>query len=249
MTKIKDNNKLWVLYNANLRTKTIIIIAVAAISLGRKSFKPILFIIIGALGFSISLRAMYFLFPHFADFFTYNTILDYMTRESGYSTMSEIGVNRLTAISFVFDHYLLDSWSRIFGIGIGNADYSSFSIVTSSFYRANSRSGYTFFQTSFIVIEMGLVGLVLYLNVFFAYLKNAVTIPSKNESEKTICQTVIILFLLCIIAFVNGSTLRIDTSAYMVNLIMVLPCILKKNDMTNIDDYKLKKRRRLRWKR
>lgn len=33
LTKIKDNNKLWVLYNANLRTKTIIIIAVASLIL------------------------------------------------------------------------------------------------------------------------------------------------------------------------------------------------------------------------
>ena len=33
MTKNKDNNKLWVLYNANLRTKTIVIIAVASLIL------------------------------------------------------------------------------------------------------------------------------------------------------------------------------------------------------------------------
>lgn len=33
LTKNKDNNKLWVLYNANLRTKTIVIIAVASLIL------------------------------------------------------------------------------------------------------------------------------------------------------------------------------------------------------------------------
>ena len=158
-------------------------------------------------------------------------MLDYVTRDTGYGSggrETKVGIDRLTAIPFVLNNFLVDPIDKIFGIGLGNADYSSFSFLTSSFYENNSWSGYQFFYSSFITIEMGLTGLMCYLIVIFNYIKTAVKLKAKTIEDKSIKQFVIIISMISILMLFSNQTMKIEASAYLVHCILVLPYILMK---------------------
>ena len=214
----------------------ILLIGIISLLICRKSFKTIGFVIVGAVVLMLGIRAFYILFPNFADFFNAENILDYVTRDTGYGSAgsgTKTGIDRLTAISFVLDNFLKDPIQKLFGVGLGNADYSSFSFLTSTFYSENSWSGYQFFYSSFITIEMGLVGLVSYLIVILNYFKNAVQFKSKAIEEKSIKQFVVIISLICFLMIFSNQTMKIEASGYLVHCMLVLPYILMKpeNDL------------------
>lgn len=209
----------------------IIIIGIVSLLICRKSFKTIGFVIVGITVLILGARALYALFPDFADFFKLENMLDYVTRDTGYGSggrETKVGIDRLTAIPFVLNNFLVDPIDKIFGIGLGNADYSSFSFLTSSFYENNSWSGYQFFYSSFITIEMGLAGLMCYLIVIFNYIKTAVKLKVKTIEDKSIKQFVIIISMISILMLFSNQTMKIEASAYLVHCILVLPYILMK---------------------
>lgn len=211
----------------------ILLIGIISLLICRKSFKTIGFVIVGVVALMLGIRAFYILFPNFADFFNAENILDYVTRDTGYGSAgsgTKTGIDRLTAISFVLDNFLKDPIQKLFGVGLGNADYSSFSFLTSTFYSENSWSGYQFFYSSFITIEMGLVGLISYLIVILNYFMNAIQFKTKIIEEKSIKQYVVIISLICFLMIFSNQTMKIEASGYLVHCMLVLPYILMKRE-------------------
>lgn len=209
----------------------IVFIGVVSLLMCRKSLKTFGFIIIGAAALVLGAKALYHLFPNFADFFKLENMLDYVTRDTGYGSAgrdTKVGIDRLTAIPFVLKNFLNSPIDKIFGIGLGNADYSSFSFLTSSFYENNSWSGYQFFYSSLMTIEMGLAGLMCYLIVIFNYIKTAVKLKAKTIEDKSIKQFVIIISMISILMLFSNQTMKIEASAYLVHCILVMPYILMK---------------------
>ena len=227
----------------------IIIIGIAALFIGKKSMKTILFTVLGALSVYIGIGFLYTMFPEFNNFFTLDTVFEYISRKSGYSTGHSEGVNRLTAISYVLENFLTTPIMKIFGIGLGNADFSSFSFLISSFYKNYQWTGYTFFYSAFLLIEGGLLGFALYLINICAYILNAIKIRSSAIEEKIVKQNSVIIGIMCFMMFFSNQTMKLEASAYLIYLILALPFAIKRQK-GRIGDDKTKERRikiKVRW--
>lgn len=213
----------------------IIIIAFISLMICKKSLKVLVLVVLGIFALIGSVRILYMVFPYFADFFDPETMLSYLTREGGYSSRGySTGVDRLTAISYVMKHFSLDFISRIFGRGLGNADFSSFSFLTSAFYRENSWTGYSFFYSAIVTTELGLLGLVIYIGNILNYAKNAFIKKTANLQEKSVTQSTMIICLLCVFSIFLGQTMKLEASAYMVYCVMVFPMFLKAGDESQV---------------
>ena len=212
----------------------LVIIGILAITICKKSFKVLGFVIAGSVGLYIGIQFLYFAFPKFADFFTYETLISYVTKSEGYSSRGHsMGIDRLTIFSYVFSQFLQTLPQRLCGIGLGNADFSSFSILTSSFYKNYSWSGYTFFSSSFVLIEMGIMGLIAYLVYFANYIwhsfKAYIQSHKLNNIEKNVYCATIILGLICFLMIFSNQTLKMETSAYMVNAMLAMSFVVSKD--------------------
>ena len=159
----------------------IIIIGVVAFS--RKSYKIGIIGIGGMIAFYFGINAIYRLFPQFADFYNIDRILANVDLGSGYQGRGTI--NRMSSISYVFSHFLHSPLQRLFGIGLGNADFSSFSFLQSAFYNTNSWTLYQFFYVPFVLIETGMIGLVLFISYFVNVLFKAVKLKTKSNTSSS----------------------------------------------------------------
>ena len=212
-----------------------VLIGILAVAICRKSFKIFAFVLAGTLCVTLGIQALYIAFPKFAGFFTLQNMIAYVTNAGGYSSRGHnIGIDRATVFTYVFRHFLTDLPGRMHGIGLGNADFSSFPALTSSFYRNYSWSGYTFFSSSFILIETGSVGLTLYLMYFANYVRYAIeklrmkqAMPKGYES---VLHTAVLIGLMCFLMIFSNQTMKMETSAYMVHCILVLPFVLYRRD-------------------
>lgn len=201
----------------------LIIIILLGILLCKKSFKTMMLIILGIALIYQGINMLYYFTPKFANFFNAETILNYA--ENSYSND---GISRAGAIEYCLDNFLTDHISRFFGIGIGNADYSSFELFTSEFYQQYNLIGYTYFSSSMMVIEMGLFGVFVYILNMISILFKSI-LNKENKQENIIWKNIsIITILLGIISFFANNSLRLESCAYMIHFIFVIPLILIK---------------------
>ena len=218
-----------------------VIIAVLAVAICKKSLKIVVFAVAAGIALYFGIQVMYAMFPGFADFFTLENILAYVTRKGGYSSRGHLsGVDRLTAIPYVYKNFLKETTDKIFGIGLGNGDFSSFKFFTSAFYRHYGWSGYSFFSSSFILLELGTAGLLGYLLYYGNYLRQAVRVKTKATNEKSIQYTVMILSMMTFLMFFSNQTMRLEASAYMVTAVLVFPFILRKFSNHDVTDTLIK---------
>lgn len=111
------------------------------------------------------------IYPQFSNFFNIQRIIADASTEGGYGHIGYI--DRLSAIP-VINKYFFDKtgvWQKLFGIGIGNGEYSSFEFLQSSFYREYGTTfRYLNFTSASLYLETGMIGLVLYCLAFFSLL-------------------------------------------------------------------------------
>lgn len=202
----------------------VLITALAAL-MTKFSFRKFGVIILAVAGLVMGLQIMQILFPHFGNWFTLDSIVEYSSSETGYTNAND--VNRLSAIPIAWNRFL-DTWPRkLFGLGLGNCDYSSnFDFLTSPFYRNYGQLNYLWFSSSFLILETGLVGLLVYVFFFFRMYR-AAKIVEKNEPEKSIyCMMARIMSLMALVLFMYNSSLRMEC-AYMFFFVLALPFLPK----------------------
>ena len=205
---------------------------VLALMLCRKSGRSAALVIFSVLTVFLGVQLMYVIFPQFKDFFTIEQMLSYVTKEEGYSAATG-GIDRLTAIPYVFTNYLTQWPQKLFGIGLGNADYSSFSFLTSAFYRQHSWTGYSYFSSAFLTVELGVVGLIGFIIWYGNFARQALVARVRNIQEKTIRDTVLILSLIAIIMIFSNQSLKLEASAYMVMCVLSFPFVLARTEETS----------------
>lgn len=200
----------------------VLITALAAL-MTKFSMRKFGLIILSAIGLVVGLQVMQILFPHFANWFTLDKIIEYSSAETGYTNANDL--NRLSAIPIAWNRFL-DTWPRkLFGLGLGNCDYSSnFDFLTSPFYAKYGKLNYLWFSSSFLILETGLTGLLAYV-YFFIRLYRAAHIVEKKEPQKQIyCQMARIMALMALVLFIYNSSLRMEC-AYMFFFVLSLPFI------------------------
>lgn len=200
-----------------------VIIAAMATAITRFSFRKFGVIVLAAVGFTAGIQIVQIMFPDFSDWFNINTIIDYSASEQGYTSANDF--NRLSAIPISWNQFL-DTWPRkLFGLGLGNCDSSTnFDFLTSPFYKRHGHLNYLWFSSSFLILETGLTGLIVYV-LFFLRVYRAAKIMEKNNSQNLLfCQLARIMAVMAFVLFIYNSSLRMEC-AYMYYFVLALPFI------------------------
>lgn len=138
-----------------------------------------------------------------------------------YATTEDLG--RLTAIPTLSKTILTDLPGRLFGLGLGNCDTSTFTLCNSDFYQQHSHLHYTWFLSAFLFLETGYVGLGLYLLFFAVCLVQALRLRGRGGNT-LYCQMGVIMSVMCMVLTFYNSALRAE-GGYMAYFALALPFV------------------------
>ena len=195
--------------------------------LSKNKVKASVVLLVGLLGAFVGIQILIRFFPQFANFFTVEKIIEQFTNKNASYTFREgLDIGR-SSIFYKLDPIIVN-WggnsARWFGLGLGNGDYSSsFSFLNSSFYNAYPRSNYVNFSLSFLFVELGYLGTIAYVSMYFVLEITAM----KNYVDDKRSQTLFGVFapVLCFFLLYYNCSLRTNY-AYVV--FSVLPIIYAK---------------------
>ena len=203
----------------------IVIISILAVWLCKKSIKLIAFFFAGMVGLIFAINIFYQYFPQFENFFAFENLKDSIFSTAQYGGNQSI--SRTGAIRYVMDNFLRTIPEKMFGIGFGNADYSSFSILTSDFYLEYSSTAYQWFYAPFIMIETGIMGLSAYILILLNFVKESLVknISANKTSLKNIS---FIISILAIIMLFYNQSLKLESSVYLIYFCLSIPYIMNR---------------------
>lgn len=207
-----------------------IIIIALAVLITEFSWRK-LFFVVGAVGIVFwGIFLLTALFPKSEGLMTLGAFLDRASAETGYTSTGD--VNRLTAIPIISERFLTTLPDKLFGLGMGNCDTSSFAICNTPFYQRYGQLHYTWFTAPMVFLEMGYLGLGLYLLFFVLCIWLTWRKLKAGEGDRLNCQLAIMMAVLCIILMFYNSSLRIE-SAYMIYFVLALPFIRSDREAIN----------------
>lgn len=192
--------------------------------LTRFSFRKVLLIIAAALLLMFSGLLLPVFFGE-SRALTLNNLIDTITA-TNYATAKDLG--RFTAIPTISKEILTDGLSRLFGMGLGNCDTSSFDICNSPFYMEHYYLNYTWFSSAFLFLETGFTGLFIYILFFVLCFFLARNVLKKNTMNSLFCQISMIMSVICVIMVFYNSSLRTEI-AYMAFFALSLPFVRRKD--------------------
>ncbi len=149
-----------------------------------------------------------------------------MVTASNYATAKDLG--RFTAIPTISNNILTEPLEKIFGLGLGNCDTSSFAICNTPFYQAYSYLHYMWFSSAMLFLEIGYIGLITYILFYILCFVFARKNMKNQTSNELYCQISMIMSMICIIMVFYTSALRTE-AAYISFFALSLPFIGKGN--------------------
>ena len=197
-----------------------IIILVMAAFLTSFSWRKLLIFLVCGLLISFTSTLLVSLFD-FEDFLSLEKIWENATQDH-YS--SEQTVNRLSAIPTLANTIVPKFDDRLFGFGLGNCDTSSFAICNTPFYQTYGHLRYTFFSAAFLFLEVGYIGLLVYIAFFvmcFFLIRKRIKDGLCNQLYG---RTALIMAALSVILIVYNSSLRAE-AGYMAYFVLALPFV------------------------
>lgn len=154
-----------------------------------------------------------------------------MITATNYATTRDLG--RFTAIPTIARDYLTDWSGRLFGMGLGNCDTSSFDICNSEFYKSHSYLNYNWFSSAFLFLETGIIGLLTYLSFFVICFVSAFRRMKRKEANELFCRLCMLMSVVCFIMVFYNSSLRTEIG-YMAFFSLALPFVKRNQQETVI---------------
>lgn len=198
-----------------------IVIVCLYTGLRRKSIRAWAFLGIAMVALFWGIDLLQKINPSFAGFFQIEEIIDDSMQ---YGISEKVG--RLSGMSIMLDNYLITPFQKLFGIGLGNADYSSsFDIFTSDFYRQHYGLSYYFFMSAWMMVETGILGTIIYLSMFaLAIYKSWKMCKTKDFHA----YAAVMLSVSALLQYFYNQMLRVETSGYLLQLTIALIFIIQK---------------------
>lgn len=199
-----------------------VLIAVMSFVLARKTFKSskkmMAVVALGMVLLIISVPIMYSLFPFFRDFFNVKTVVK--TASDSYTGTGDLG--RTTAVIDIAGKIFGgDPFKVLFGIGLGNGEYSERQkIFQSAFYLKYKLSSYNWFTDAIVMVQNGLIGIALYVSGFFYIIWKLFMKYRDDKSNNTVI-TSLMIAILCLALFVYNISLNCDV-AYLLYAILAI---------------------------
>ncbi len=165
---------------------------------------------------------------------TFEKILELATSDN-YSSANDLG--RLTGIPTISRTIFSNLSDRLFGMGLGNCDTSTFEIFNTPFYQAYGYLHYSWFSAVFMFLELGYVGLVFYALFFiFCFVYSLVNL--KKSAKPLYCQLCMIMAVLSFVIVFYNSSMRTEVG-YMMYFVFALPFIANvRSDASSVIDSK-----------
>lgn len=162
-------------------------------------------------------------FPHLAGWFSVDWFLETATSGVGYTGSGDL--NRLNSIRPINELWLTNWGLRLFGMGMGNCDTSSFAVVNTPFYEANGNMHYTWISYAMMYLECGWIGLIFYFTFFVLVYFSIQRIEKRCEGlAKSYCHIARIMAIMCAIIAVYNASLRAE-GAYMAYFVLAIPFV------------------------
>jgi len=137
-----------------------------------------------------------------------------------YATSKDLG--RLTAIPVLSRTILAKPLDRIFGLGLGNCDTSSFAICNTPFFQSHSYLNYHWFSSAFLFLETGYLGLFQFVLFFAACAAGSLKLLLQKRGNDLYCRMGIIMAVLCVVLMIYNSSLRTEIG-YLAYFALALP--------------------------
>lgn len=205
------------------------LIIIFSVILTKLTVKKVLGTIGGLFGLFWGVRIYEYFYGHMnSGFFTTQQILDYAG--SNGASYGQHALNRLTALPYMWDNFLIGTVKKIFGLGLGYADTVSFKAFSSQFQETNANLGYQFFFSSLEITNIGALGLLLYVLFLIAVFIYANRMKKNAEPDVIPCYVLTqIICLICVFLMVYNQSLIIDNAAYNIFLVLALPYALERS--------------------
>lgn len=200
-------------------------ILVLAMMLTRFSRRKLYLIAGGLVGTVICIRLMQAIFPWWVGWFNPARIWETAVSGMGYTGVGDW--NRLTAVPIAWNEYLLTWPQKLFGLGLGNCDFSPIGGWSSAFYEATWTTNYYLFSSGLIMLETGLTGTVAYVGFFLVVFWSANRLLHSGRGDVVYCQLAEILALMSLVLFLYNCTLRTEVG-YMLYFAMALAFLREK---------------------
>lgn len=199
-------------------------IIIFALLITNFTLKKVLVILVFIIGALISIRMLYIVIPELdPDFFTITHMYRYVTSSQGYTSTGDM--NRFTFIGQCNE--LLKTGRYILtGLGLGNCEVATNIGWYSEFYKLYAYTHYNWMSSSFIYLELGLIGMALYFCFFIIVF---IQIRKKQQTivDKTKCQVCSIIALISIVLILYNSSMR-GNYGYLVYYVLSLPFVSDK---------------------
>ena len=196
------------------------------------SIKTIMISILSTVGLSLFISMLVYFNgsgkSNYEELLSLSGLINYATKTQGYDGVGDL--NRMTAIPVLYNDFLSkDIFRSLFGIGLGNADYSlGFSFLQSQFYKNYNYIHYHYFTAPWIFLETGILGLISFcmilLSSYFISKK-----LKKDEREYIQLSKIIALFMI-FLSFYNTS-LRGEHSSYLLYMILSIPFAIRNTEL------------------
>jgi hypothetical protein len=197
--------------------------------LSKISFKKILSFATGVIIIVVVLNIWTMFNPDSSELLS-NTdaMINYSANES-YAGKSS--VNRLSAIPTIVDVFFqYDISKKLVGVGLGNADTSTISFLSSPMYdQYGEKLKYNFFQQAILLLETGFVGLILYILFFIIVFINTFKVEYLSNYEYIYIVLARIFAILAILNVFYNQSFRLESSGYLSFLMLSIPFIWKNN--------------------
>ena len=174
----------------------------------------------------ISLPLFLFLYPNWSNFFSVDQILHYIS-DANYGSNVSTSLNRMSAGSYIMQNILINPIQKLFGIGLGNANV--FLSIPSRFYQRYHELNYIYFLYSFLLIEIGIIGLIIYCLFFASIIYESIRIRKKMKTNDNYyyCYICFLLSLFVFQMIIYNVVLNMDGST-IIYFIMSIPFIMEK---------------------
>lgn len=200
------------------------VIIVLAVLLTKFSRRKLYLLIGGCIGGILAIQILTWIFPEWAGTFSVKGFWEIAASTNGYTGAGDGEFNRLTAIPMAWSTYLTTWQQKLFGLGLGNCDYSPYAFLTTPFYTQYGATHYTWLHSGFLMLETGLVGVVLYCGIFAAIFFAVHSLERRGTGDTVCCQTAKILALMCLLLIIYNVSLR-EYTAYMLFFVLALPFV------------------------
>lgn len=203
----------------------IVIILMAAI-MTRSSVKKTLYFTFCAVLIMIFSTLLSVMYDEFSRFLSWDKLMATLFNPN-YATKEDIG--RFTAIPTISEYFLHGFWDKLFGMGLGNADSSSLDLFNTPFFDMYGSLHYAIFSYSFLYLETGVIGLLLYAAFFVIAFFVALRLYLAKKADELVCQLSMVFSVMCVIFMFYNIALRSEMSAYLAFFVLALPLISSKH--------------------